>query len=77
MDNVTLGYTLPVKNKYIRTVHLYASGLNLLTITGYKGIDPEVTRTGNTTDLRLAPGDDQRDKYPTTRTFTLGANISF
>jgi len=77
IDNVTLGYSLPVKNKYIRSVHLYASGLNLLTITGYKGIDPEVTRTGNTTDLRLAPGDDQRDKYPTTRTFTLGANISF
>jgi len=77
VDNVTLGYTLPVKNKYIRAIHLYASGLNLLTITGYKGIDPEVTRTGNTTDLRLAPGDDQRDKYPTTRTFSLGANISF
>jgi TonB-linked SusC/RagA family outer membrane protein len=77
VDNVTLGYTLPVKNKYIRSVHLYTSGLNLLTITGYKGIDPEVTRTGNTTDLRLAPGDDQRDKYPTTRTFTLGANITF
>jgi len=77
VDNVTLGYTLPVKNKYIRAIHLYTSGLNLLTITGYKGIDPEVTRTGNTTDLRLAPGDDQRDKYPTTRTFTLGANITF
>ncbi|WP_431211465.1 TonB-dependent receptor domain-containing protein [Puia sp. P3] len=77
IDNVTLGYTLPVKNNYIRSVHLYAAGLNLLTITGYKGIDPEVTRTGNTTDLRLAPGDDQRDKYPTTRTFTLGANITF
>lgn len=77
IDNVTLGYTIPLTNKYIRNLHVYASGLNLLTITGYKGIDPEVTRTGNTTDLRLAPGDDQRDKYPTTRTFTVGLNVAF
>lgn len=78
LDNATLGYTLPIKNsKYIRSVHLYASGLNLLTITAYKGIDPEVSRTGSTSDARLSPGNDQRDKYPTTRTYTFGATVTF
>ena len=42
-----------------------------MTITGYKGIDPEVNRNG------LSPGNDPLDKYPTTRTYTLGFNISF
>jgi len=77
IDNATLGYNLPLKNKYMHSVRIFAAGLNLLTITGYKGIDPEVSRTGNTVDTRLSPGNDQRDKYPTTRTWTLGANIIF
>ncbi len=72
IDNVTLGYTFNLKNvKFIKNAKVYASALNLLTITGYKGIDPEVNRSG------LNPGDDERDKYPTTRTFTLGINITF
>lgn len=72
IDNITLGYTLALKkNKTFQSARLYASGLNLVTITGYKGIDPEVNRSG------LAPGNDDRDKYPTTRTFTLGVNLTF
>jgi hypothetical protein len=72
IDNITLGYTLPLKNKKtFSAARIYASGLNLITLTGYKGIDPEVNRSG------LAPGNDDRDKYPTTRTFTLGVNLTF
>ena len=72
LDNVTLGYTFDVKNsKSFKAARVYASGLNLLTITGYKGIDPEVNRSG------LAPGNDDRDKYPTTRTFSIGVNVTF
>jgi TonB-linked SusC/RagA family outer membrane protein len=72
IDNITIGYTLPVtKLKYVKTARVYVSGLNLIMLTGYKGIDPEVTRTG------LDPGNDSRDKYPTTRTFTFGANFTF
>jgi len=72
LDNVTLGYTFDVKgSKVFKNARVYASGLNLLTITGYKGIDPEVNRSG------LDPGNDQRDKYPTTRTFSIGVNVTF
>ncbi len=71
IDNVTLGYNVNLKSsKYVKSLRLYASGLNLFTITGYKGIDPEVNRSG------VAPGNDERDKFPTTRTFTFGALIT-
>ncbi len=71
IDNITLGYNVKLKsNKYVKSLRIYASGLNMFTITGYKGIDPEVNRSG------LAPGNDDRDKYPTTRTFTLGALVT-
>ncbi len=71
VDNITLGYNVKLKsNRYVKSLRVYASGLNLFTITGYKGIDPEVNRSG------LAPGNDERDKYPTTRTFTFGALVT-
>ncbi|AXY73359.1 SusC/RagA family TonB-linked outer membrane protein [Paraflavitalea soli] len=72
IDNVTLGYNFNVGgNKYIKNLRVFASGLNLIVITGYKGIDPEVSRLG------LDPGSDSRDKYPTMRTFTAGVNMTF
>ena len=72
IDNATLGYTFKLINKNIvKNLRVYASGINLLTITGYKGIDPEVRQTG------MDPGNDERDKYPTTRTFTFGVNVTF
>lgn len=72
IDNITLGYNFRNLNiKYIRSARVYFSSLNTFIITGYKGIDPEVDWTG------LNPGIDNRDKYPTTRTFTLGLNVNF
>lgn len=72
IDNVTLGYSFPIRNhNYLKSARVYVSTLNLWTITRYKGIDPEVYWGG------LSPGDDNRDKYPTTRTFTLGINLNF
>ena len=71
IDNVTLGYTLPKDAlKFTDSFRVYVSGLNLATFTKYKGIDPEVNRDG------LSPGSDERDKYPSTRTFTLGINFT-
>lgn len=72
VDNVTLGYNFSTSgNKYIRSLRVYASALNLVVLTGYKGIDPEVNRLGPDA------GNDSRDKYPTMRTFTLGVNMNF
>ncbi|KEO71899.1 SusC/RagA family TonB-linked outer membrane protein [Anditalea andensis] len=71
LDNVTFGYTLP-RLRFMQHARIYASGLNLLILTNYKGIDPEGVYISG-----FAPGNDERDKYPTTRTFTLGLNVTF
>lgn len=72
VDNITLGYTInKLHSKYIKGLRVFATTLNTFTITGYKGIDPEVNRLG------LSPGNDDRDKYPTTRTYTIGVNVNF
>lgn len=72
VDNIVLGYSFNVaKIKHVKSARLYISALNTLTFTGYKGMDPEVNRLG------LIPGYDDRDKYPSTRVYTLGINISF
>jgi hypothetical protein len=79
VDNVTLGYTLSPRllgpiSGVVKSARFYVSGSNLLTLTGYKGMDPEVSLFGLD---GLSPGNDQRDTYPTTRMFTIGANLSF
>lgn len=71
IDNITLGYTFNNVGKYIKSIRLYASVLNALTLTKYKGIDPEVNTDG------LTPGYDTRDRYPQVRSFTFGLNLSF
>lgn len=71
VDNVTLGYNFNYKMKYIKYLRVYASGKNLATVTGYKGLDPEVEDTG------LAPGVENHGVYPRTRTITLGLNVGF
>ncbi len=71
LSSLTLSYDFGSLGKNIKNLRLYINGNNLLTITGYKGLDPEVYMGG------LTPGIDNRQTYPKTRTFMLGANISF
>ena len=71
IDNITLGYSFGQVGKYIKSLRIYGSVLNALTITGYKGIDPEVSTDG------LTPGYDTRDRYPSVRSFTFGVNVRF
>ena len=71
IDNITLGYSFGQVGKYIKSLRIYGSVLNALTITGYKGIVPEVSTDG------LTPGYDTRDRYPSVRSFTFGVNVKF
>ena len=71
IDNITLGYSFGQVGKYIKSLRIYGSVLNALTITGYKGIDPEVSTDG------LTPGYDTRDRYPSVHSFTFGVNVKF
>jgi len=79
IDNVTLGYTLGkgalhLLGGAVSDARLYVSGSNLLTITGYKGLDPEVSTRGLD---GLSPGIEYRDTYPTARMFTTGLSLRF
>ena len=74
LTNLTLGYTFPLKkdNKWIKGVRAYLSGDNLFCITGYSGLDPELSNPYPT-----YAGIDARDKYPSLRSFTFGLNLTF
>ncbi len=73
LTNLTIGYTIPVgENNYIKKIRAYASGDNLFCITGYDGLDPELSNN-NVRSL----GIDWRDKYPVVRSFTFGVNVTF
>ncbi|MBQ6710445.1 MAG: hypothetical protein IJN26_07100, partial [Bacteroidales bacterium] len=73
LDNLTLGYTFNTKNvKYLDKARVYLSGENLLCITKYQGLDPELNYSGYSSF-----GMDYREKYPVLRTFSVGVNITF
>ncbi|WP_318342965.1 SusC/RagA family TonB-linked outer membrane protein [Flagellimonas baculiformis] len=74
LDNVTLGYNFNVDRlNFIKSLRVYVTGNNLAIFTNYSGIDPEIRRDGGNI---LFQGTDDRDKYPTVRTFTLGLNVN-
>ena len=72
LQSLTLGYTFDKFDNWIQSLQLYATCNNVFTITGYKGLDPEVNLGG------IDPGIDYRwSTYPHTRTFMVGAKINF
>jgi len=71
LDNATLAYNFKVKSKYFKVLRLYTSSNNVFIITKYTGVDPEINQGG------ISPGVDYNNFYPKTRTFLLGANVTF
>lgn len=77
LQAITLGYSVPlntVKKLGLTRLRFYVTGENLFCITGYKGIDPEVSVPDN---VLSSPGIDFFNSYPRPRTFSLGVNIGF
>lgn len=71
IDNVTLGYNARLNIPHLKSARFYASVSNLYTFTSYKGMDPEVSIAG------LAPGIDDKNRYPAVRTYTFGVFLGF
>ena len=71
LDNLTLSYDHNIKIKGIKNLKTYITANNLLTITKYSGIDPEINQGG------VAPGVDNNNFYPKTRVFLIGLTASF
>ena len=77
LQAITLGYSLPLnslKKLGLTRLRFYVTGENLFCITGYKGIDPEVSVPDNVLN---SPGIDFFNSYPRPRTFSIGLNVGF
>ncbi len=77
MQNLTVGYDFKKlwKNCPFPQLRVYFTAQNLFTITGYKGMDPEIGSNGGSSD-DWALGVDL-GYYPTPRTYMVGVNIKF
>ena len=72
VKNVTLGYTIPMKH-YVKSARLYFSAQNILMLTKYHGLNPEVSIHG---ENGLTNGVDA-SAYPISITYSLGLNVKF
>lgn len=75
LDNLTLGYDLGLKNTFISNARLYLTGQNLLLITNYSGIDPEVN--AEVSGVGNAPLGIDYLSYPRSRSVIIGASFTF
>jgi hypothetical protein len=73
-QDITLGYTLPqelTRKVRIERLRFYASAYNLFILTKYTGYDPEVDiLSGLTPNMDI-------NKYPRSRNFVFGVNLTF
>jgi TonB-linked SusC/RagA family outer membrane protein len=83
LKNVQLGYNIPKKlvNKlHIKGLRFYLTATNLITITKYPGLDPEMHTSNNVTVEKypsdVAAGIDW-GTYPAAKSYIIGANLSF
>ncbi|MDW3212023.1 MAG: TonB-dependent receptor [Reichenbachiella sp.] len=79
LKNIALGYNFPkpiLERLNLRSLRVYASAQNLLTITDYPGLDPEVGygNSGSGSDGNRNVGVDYAS-YPNVKTFTFGINL--
>lgn len=75
LKNITVGYTLSgtAFDKYFSKLRMYISAQNLITITNYSGLDPEVARAdGNANSAGIDLG-----RYPQPKSVIFGLDVTF
>lgn len=66
IQNITLGYNINLKSRFLRSIRVYANIDNLYTFTRFDGYDPEVGLDG------IYWGG-----YPKFRKYTIGLDLNF
>jgi TonB-linked SusC/RagA family outer membrane protein len=74
LRNIELGYSLPVQSIGMRNAQVFISGQNILTLTKYSWVDPDVNSRGGSNSLDQ--GIDY-STYPSAKTFTAGVRLGF
>src|SRR5438046_5113229 len=81
LQNITVEYALdlPFLTNSARSARLYVSADNLFVITGYSGLDPEVSSLNESdpTDVGLVARGIDYLSYPRPRAFTGGLRVAF
>ena len=72
-EHLTLGYNVPLKSKFVRSLRLSCNISNLGTITGYRGLTPMI----NSYVVNSTMGIDDKRNYPLYRTYSLGLSVQF
>ena len=75
LQNLNVGYNWPMSNSFIKSLRISAGAQNLLLITDYSGLDPEINTNKARNDVPSLGID--YTPYPRARTFTLGLNATF
>jgi iron complex outermembrane receptor protein len=75
LQDVSIGYNLPLNSKNISSLRLFVNAQNLALFTGYSGLDPEVNINKQIDDIPSLGID--YSAYPRARTFSVGANVTF
>ncbi len=80
LNNVTIGYTIPMKDmkkRFLSNVRLFVTGTNLAIWTKYSGYDPDTNSSrGSDGFQQLTPGLDF-SSYPKNRSYSFGLNVTF
>ena len=76
LKNFSIGYTFDRSMLKYASIRLYASAQNLLTLTKYKGLDPESTSSTSSDNRDRGTGVDN-GANPTPRYFTFGVQLIF
>ena len=83
LKNVQIGYTIPknvATRMHIKGLRFYLTGNNLITITRYTGLDPEMHISNNVAAEKypsdVAAGIDW-GTYPSAKSYIVGANLNF
>ena len=73
IDYLTLGWTVPIRSRFVQGLRLSASVNNLATITGYSGLTPII----NSSVIDSSLGIDDKRTMPLYRSYTMGVSIKF
>ena len=74
--NISLAYNLPcdkwATKNWLNGIRIFVSAQNWLTLTKYKGVDPEVSSKGSDVNAGI-----DHLTYPNSKTLSMGVSVKF